>query len=220
MVASTRLTSAALGWSDTSDLIGGYPIWLSGWAYYIGSGQATNDVIFFFGLRDSNINLRCSGTGSNVKLQSEGPSANVTISVDGGSTTWKHYVCASRSSTDHELYVNGVSAGTSSTDTGSWDAVPDNCYVKAGEVSTGSSTQSERHVAYFKCGTDSITDAMALELYNNESYLPPNIFAYYPLLHPVSAASDFVDVSPNGRHGDSITGSPAAAYVGPPVVIP
>jgi hypothetical protein len=106
---------------NTSVTTSSFPWTLSAWGYYSGDGTS-RDTLLSLGCSTSDVpysyiyfnnttgtaagSTRCSATGF--------PTQTVTSSINAGN--WYHLVWVQTSQTSSELYVNGVSVGTSTTD--------------------------------------------------------------------------------------------------------
>jgi len=231
MAASAYATSDSLYYSHASvgpaASITDYPFTLACWCRLDSISGSTDSVIALTDASGSGsgtnwwqINDRDMSGNVGFRIRSEtSDGTDDTTDYDTGQTFgdghWFHVVATFRSSTDRELYIDGVSRATatatatfSQPDTVGWSI------GNSGKVLTGAVT----HISLYDAG-------LSVDEVNNIMYdplsIPKNLIWCIPCQQTAygSTASNYKDVSGNGWNCTA-AGSCAADDDGPPIYAP
>jgi len=198
--------------------ISAYPYTISTWFYRDGTGT-TDYVISLSSTVNSarRINLQVNASDNlTFDARQNGSTVSFSGTTTVGSGSWNYITLLSRSSTDHEIYLNGVSEATSSTDL---STLLSNDRFLVSRWALGLGSYADGKIAYPVV----FARTLSVDEIKQIMYMPYSIMngcrCYLDLLATGAVVGDYKDLSINGSDANAGT-IPATSNLGPSVYFP
>jgi len=204
-------------------ILGAFPVTLAGWCYPLSLHNGVILDIRYSGgaYAGDGWDIRVSATGK-TRYYVSGQAGGFTDTIVNGATTystntWAHVCGVSSSSSNHVLYFNGTSDGTSSTNVGNAGATLNS--IGRYEISGGSGEYFNGYLAEVACWSTNLTadEVAALAKGISPWLIRPNyLSAYWPLWGRHSPERSFVKED----YQMTLNNSPSTADHPPKMIYP